>query len=158
MVLVACRECNKKISTEAKVCISCGAPNPTSKTKEIKDNLDPFVLIKDCYYKSIISLKDYCNKFINGKISLIISFWLIGFLGTALVALTIFFIIFIIFSSTNHTLVRFLALPWYIFITIGIWKSSDNYKGLKIWAILAKIFIIIWNLNNLLGIVMGNRY
>jgi hypothetical protein len=158
MALTPCRECNKKISTEAKVCIGCGAPNPASNTKETNDNLDYFILLKDYYNKFIISLKDFYIKFINGKISLAISFWLIGFLGTGLVALIIFFIIFIIFSSTNYTLVRFLALPWYIFITIGIWKSSDSYKGLKIWSILAKIFIIIWNLNNFLGIVIGNRY
>ena len=75
MVLAACRECNKKISTEAKVCIGCGAPYPTSKAKEINGNLDYLKL-----------LKDYYNKFIDGKISLPVSFWLVGLIGVMAVS------------------------------------------------------------------------
>ena len=34
MALKPCRECNKKVSTEASVCPLCGVPNPTKKKKE----------------------------------------------------------------------------------------------------------------------------
>jgi len=34
MTLKSCRECKKKVSTEAAACPSCGAPNPTS-NKEV---------------------------------------------------------------------------------------------------------------------------
>ena len=37
MALKPCRECNKKVSTEASTCPSCGVPNPTAKNKKIKD-------------------------------------------------------------------------------------------------------------------------
>ena len=40
MALKPCRECKKKVSTEAVTCPNCGAPNPTivTKTKKIKPN------------------------------------------------------------------------------------------------------------------------
>ena len=49
---------------------------------------------------------------------------------------------------------RLLNLPWQIFTIIGIWGSADNYKGLKIFPILAKIFTIIWLINNVGGIIL----
>ena len=36
MALKPCRECKKKVSTEATVCPSCGVPNPTQSTKNKK--------------------------------------------------------------------------------------------------------------------------
>ena len=140
MVLVACRECNKKISTEAKVCIGCGAPYPTSKTKEINDNLDYFKL-----------LKDYYNKFINGKISLPISFWLVGLIGIMVVSLLITALLYFL-NILNNPLLRILGFPYLIIASIGIWKSSDNYKGPKAWSVGAKIMVVIWIIHNVLGI------
>lgn len=140
MVLVACRECNKKISTEAKICIGCGAPNPASKSKKINDNLDYFKL-----------LEDYYIKFINGQISLPISFWLIGLIGTVATSLLIFILLYF-FNILSNPLLRILAFPYLIIASIGIWQSSNNYQGPKVWSISAKIIIIIWNINNLLGI------
>ena len=48
-----------------------------------------------------------------------------------------------------------LALPWFIFVAIGIWKSATNYKGPKFWAILAKIAIIIGVINSVGSIISG---
>lgn len=140
MVLAACRECNKKISTEAKVCIGCGAPYPTSKTKKINDNLDYFKL-----------LKDYYNKFINGKISLPISFWLVGLIGIMVVSLLITALLYFL-NILNNPLLRILGFPYLIIASIGIWKSSDNYKGPKAWSVGAKIMVVIWIIHNVLGI------
>ena len=36
MALKPCRECKKKVSTEAAACPSCGVPNPTQKIKKIE--------------------------------------------------------------------------------------------------------------------------
>lgn len=140
MVLAACRECNKKISTEAKVCIGCGAPYPTSKAKEINANLDYLKL-----------LKDYYNKFINGKISLPISFWLVGLIGIMVVSLLITGLLYFL-NILNNPLLRILGFPYLIIASIGIWQSSDNYKGPKAWAIGAKIMVVIWIIHNIFGI------
>jgi len=140
MVLAACRECNKKISTEAKVCIGCGAPYPTSKAKEINVNLDYLKL-----------LKDYYNKFIDGKISLPVSFWLVGLIGIMAVSSLITAFLYFLNISSNP-LLRILVFPYLIIASIGIWQSSDNYKGPKAWSLGAKIMVIVWIVHNILGI------
>jgi len=140
MVLAACRECNKKISTEAKVCIGCGAPYPTSKAKEINVNLDYLKL-----------LKDYYNKFIDGKISLPVSFWLVGLIGIMAVSSLITAFLYFLNISSNP-LLRILVFPYLIISSIGIWQSSDNYKGPKAWSLGAKIMVIVWIVHNILGI------
>ena len=38
MALKSCRECTKKVSTEAKSCPNCGVPNPTSKEASKKES------------------------------------------------------------------------------------------------------------------------
>ncbi len=56
MALKHCRECKKKVSTEAIICPSCGVPNPTNK-KDAKD-------MKDIYEEIWLSAKseyDLCN-------------------------------------------------------------------------------------------------
>ena len=67
MALVACRECGKKISTEAKSCIGCGVPNPSSKPKKINKDTLNFTFIEKVKY------------FLNGHYSLAYSFWFVGF-------------------------------------------------------------------------------
>jgi len=140
MVLAACRECKKKISTEAKVCIGCGAPYPTLKAKEINENQDYLKLLKDYYYK-----------FINGKISLPISFWLVGLIGIIVVSSLITALLYFL-NIFNNPLLRIMAFPYLIIASMGIWQSSDNYKGPKAWSVGAKIIVVIWNIHNLLGI------
>tara|TARA_B100000900_G_scaffold397897_1_gene398721 strand:+ start:64 stop:600 length:537 start_codon:yes stop_codon:yes gene_type:complete len=87
--------------------------------------------------------------FYNGKLSLPLSFWVFGFLGSALVGAIGLFV----FGSINVG--RFFAVPWQIYSLIGIWGSADNYKGLKIFAILAKVFVVIWMINNIGKLIVG---
>ena len=89
--------------------------------------------------------------FYNGKLSLPISFWIFGFLGSAVIgAISLF-----IFQSINVG--RLFAIPWQIYTLIGIWLSADNYKGLKIFPILAKIFVVLWIISNI-GKLIGSMY
>jgi hypothetical protein len=140
LALVPCRECRKKISTEAKFCIGCGAPYPTSKAKEINGNLDYLKL-----------LKDYYNKFIDGKISLPVSFWLVGLIGIMAVSSLITALLYFL-NILSNPLLRILVFPYLIIASIGIWQSSDNYKGPKAWSLGAKIMVIVWIIHNILGI------
>ena len=55
----------------------------------------------------------------------------------------------------NMGLTRLFALPWHIFICVGIWKSSEKYKGPIIFSILAKIMIGIWSLNFIAGLLLA---
>ena len=46
-------------------------------------------------------------------------------------------------------------IPWYIYTTVGIWRSSDRYKGPKFWSILAKIAVILGVLSAIGQLISG---
>ena len=80
--------------------------------------------------------------FFNGKLSLAVSFWVFGFLGSALmgiIGLAVF---------KNIIIGRIIAIPWQLYALIGIWSSADKYKGPKVFSILARVFIVLWIINN----------
>tara|TARA_Y100001970_G_C14215017_1_gene849135 strand:+ start:1458 stop:1799 length:342 start_codon:yes stop_codon:yes gene_type:complete len=92
--------------------------------------------------------------FWHGKIKLWKSYWLVGELFNSLVILAICFIEINIlnnnvlynqlpllnFNSFNF-INKILFLTWSIFITVGIWRSAENYKGRIIWTILTLVFL-----------------
>jgi len=88
------------------------------------------------------------KKFFEGKLSLPISFWVFGFIGSAIMG----FVGMLITQDMGMT--RVVALPWHIFMLIGVWRSSNNYKGPKIFSILAKIMLVIWTLNFIAGLAL----
>ena len=96
-------------------------------------------------------MKNYYSKFINGNISLPISFWLFGLIGAMIVGSSIVLIL-IFLNIFSNPLFRILCFPYLIITTIGIWQSANNYNGLKVWPIGAKIILVLWNLQNVLGI------
>ena len=92
--------------------------------------------------------------FWNGNIPLWKSYWIVGELLNAIVIFLIFnfeikylnntlsgnIITFINFN--NFSLIsKFIVIIWSIFITIGIWRSAENYKGNFIWIILTLFFL-----------------
>ena len=91
------------------------------------------------------------KKFFEGKLSLPMSFWVFGFIGSVVMG----FVGMIITQDMGMT--RVVALPWHIFMVIGVWRSSNNYKGTKIFSILAKIMLVIWSLNFIAGLILLGR-
>ena len=92
--------------------------------------------------------------FFDGKIKLWKSYWLVGELLNGLVLLVIFNLeIYFFNTSSSVSQIPFLNFSsltllskitlfiWTIFISIGIWRSAENYKGNIIWIILT--FIIV---------------
>ena len=92
--------------------------------------------------------------FIEGKVKLWKSYWLVGELLNGVVLLIIFNLEIYFFNSnssvsqipfldfSNITLLsKLIIFLWTIFISIGIWRSAENYKGNIVWIILT--FIII---------------
>ena len=93
-------------------------------------------------------------RFWNGDIILWRSYWLVGELLNALFILLIFnFEIYIFgnnqFSSsipfldfTNVSLFsKIILIIWTFFITVGIWKSAENYNGSLLWVIATFFFL-----------------
>tara|TARA_Y100000768_G_C23497972_1_gene460158 strand:- start:40 stop:378 length:339 start_codon:yes stop_codon:yes gene_type:complete len=94
------------------------------------------------------------SKFWQGKITLWRSYWLVGELLNALFVLLIFNIEIYIFGNNQFSnalpflefnnfslLSKLLLIIWTIFITVGIWRSAENYKGSIIWVIATFLFL-----------------
>ena len=94
------------------------------------------------------------NNFWQGKIKLWKSYWLIGELLNGLVLLIIFYLeIYLLNANSSVSQIPFLnfnnltiyskiiIFAWTIFISVGIWRSAENYKGNIIWIMLT--FIIV---------------
>ena len=94
------------------------------------------------------------KKFWYGQITLWKSYWLVGELLNALITLIIFNIEIRIFSNNlignllpflNFNNFNFLSklilICWTLFITVGIWRSAEKYKGGFIWIVLTLLFL-----------------
>ena len=99
-------------------------------------------------------MQNLLYNFWYGKITLWKSYWIVGELINALILLLIFNIeityfknIIIsnqlpFFSFDNfHFFSKIILMIWTTFITVGIWRSAENYKGNFIWIILTLIFL-----------------
>ena len=89
-----------------------------------------------------------------GKITLWKSYWIVGELINALILLLIFNIEITYFKNiiisnqlsffnldNLHFFNKIILMIWTTFITVGIWRSAENYKGNFIWIILTLIFL-----------------
>ncbi len=94
------------------------------------------------------------KEFFYGRIKLWKSYWLVGELLNGIILLIIFNLeIYILNNGSSVSQIPFLDFTnlnfiskififfWTIFISIGIWRAAENYKGSIIWIILT--FIII---------------
>ena len=94
------------------------------------------------------------KKFWLGDIRLWKSYWLVGEILNALVILIIFNIEIRIFNNNLignlmpfisfdnfNILSKIILIFWTIFITIGIWRSAEKYKGAFPWIFLTLIFL-----------------
>ncbi len=92
--------------------------------------------------------------FFEGKIKLWKSYWLVGELLNGIVLLIIFNLEVYFFNSnssvsqipfldfSNFSLFsKLIIFFWTIFISVGIWRSAENYKGNIIWIVFT--FIVI---------------
>ena len=99
-------------------------------------------------------MENLINKFWKGKITLWKSYWLVGELFNALFILVIvnfeiyFYdnnqfsdsLPFLNFNNFNF-LSKIILIIWTIFITVGIWRSAERYKGSSIWIICTLLFL-----------------
>ena len=149
MALKPCKECNKKISTLAKVCPNCGAPKPTF-----------FVKKKKSINKKSSNFKESLRSFWNGEWSLLQTFWGYFVVGTTLLGLPIVATVGLInlnqesfFMTFIFWVYFFLYFIFYICTCVATWRSASNYTKIKsnkkIWSILAKIVVFLSISNNI---------
>ena len=110
-------------------------------------------ILRKLYYSFMI-MSNFIINFWYGRISLWKSYWLIGELINSLVLLLIYNIEIRLLDNldlynklpflnfTNFSLIsKFTLFLWTIFITVGIWRSAEAYKGKFIWVVLTLILL-----------------
>ena len=110
-------------------------------------------ILKILYY-SLVMMSNFIFNFWYGRIPLWKAYWLIGELINSLVIILIYnieirlldnidlnkqipFLYFKDFSLISKITLFF----WTIFITVGIWRSAEAYKGKFIWIVLTLILL-----------------
>ena len=99
-------------------------------------------------------MSNFIFNFWYGRISLWKAYWLIGELINSLVIILIYNIEIRLFNNiglykqlpflnfTSFSLIsKFTLFFWTIFITVGIWRSAEAYKGKFIWIVLTLILL-----------------
>ena len=107
------------------------------------------------------------GRFWRGEITLWRSYWLVGELLNAIFILVIFNLEIYIFNNNqfinslpfldfgNFSLLsKFVLVIWTLFLTIGIWRSAENYKGNIIW-IIATFIVLSYRIYTLRLIIFG---
>tara|TARA_B100000029_G_scaffold502057_1_gene576654 strand:+ start:4010 stop:4324 length:315 start_codon:yes stop_codon:yes gene_type:complete len=97
--------------------------------------------------------KNFFVKFWDGELSLPMSYWVVG----VVISIPVGFVIGVLTALINapaNSIYAFL-IPWYVYIVVGVWRSSDKYKGPKFWAILAKIALVLGIVRLIAGMMMG---
>ena len=110
-------------------------------------------ILKILYY-SLAIMSNFIFNFWYGRISLWKAYWLIGELINSLVIILIYNIEIRLFNNiglykqlpflnfTSFSLIsKFTLFFWTIFITVGIWRSAEAYKGKFIWIVLTLILL-----------------
>jgi len=98
-------------------------------------------------------MQNLLYNFWYGKITLWKSYWIVGELINVLLLLLIFNIEINFFKNINiynqlpflnfnnfHFFNKIILIIWTIVITVGIWRSAENYKGNFIFNLINKIF------------------
>ena len=99
-------------------------------------------------------MKKIIRKFLNGNITLWKSYWLVGELLNAIFIFLFFNIEIYIFRNSSWTnslpfidfsnfsfFSKILLVVWTAFITLGIWRAAENYKGNIVWVVATFIFL-----------------
>ena len=83
--------------------------------------------------------KGFFGKLVNGDYGLAKTYWLFGVLVAA-----IFIIVMNVPMSWRWYLFIAIGYTIYLFpLYVGIWSAANKYQGHKVWAVLAKIVVII---------------
>ena len=97
--------------------------------------------------------KNFFVKFWDGELSLPMSYWGVGF-GIGILYGGLAGIFTVLVGLSDDALWGFI-IPFQIYAVIGIWRSSNRYKGPKFWAVLAKIAVVVGILSNLSSLLLG---
>tara|TARA_B110000046_G_C12786834_1_gene311371 strand:- start:70 stop:573 length:504 start_codon:yes stop_codon:yes gene_type:complete len=158
MALKACRECKKKVSTEASTCPSCGVPNPTQKKITVApweaDKKSKVTTKHAVEKKPSKNSSSFIKSFWDGEYSLVQSFWGYGVVGNIIAALPLVYAQENVNKMSDSTATFFLIyfaffVAFFVWVNVGIWNSASNHTKVKqnIWGSVVKVVVILSVIN-----------
>ena len=99
------------------------------------------------------SKDNFFVRFWDGQLSLPMSYWGVG-VGIGMLYTFLVLIIILGLGMSDDAMWGF-VIPFQIYTVVGIWRSSDKYKGPKFWAILAKIAVVLGIISNFASMLTG---
>ena len=118
------------------------------------DSKELHICILKILYYSLAIMSNFIFNFWYGRVLLWKAYWLIGELINSLVIILIYNIEIRLLNNiglykqlpflnfTSFSLIsKFSLFFWTIFITVGIWRSAEAYKGKFIWIVLTLILL-----------------
>ena len=145
MALKPCRECRKKVSTEAVTCPSCGVPNPTKPWKADDEYRKSLTSSSSSSKKTTSSKDTSWERFMDGNLDLKTAFWGYGFFGSIVVGVVCGFLAEAF--SPFFILVYAIAM---VVIIIGLWQCASSYKkqmaqkkASELWGILTQAYCVL---------------
>ena len=145
MALKPCRECRKKVSTEAVTCPSCGVPNPTKPWKADDEYRKSLTSSSSSSKKTTSSKDTSWERFMVGNLDLKTAFWGYGFFGSIVVGVVCGFLAEAF--STFFIIVYAIAM---VVIIIGLWQCASTYKkqmvqkkASELWGILTQAYCVL---------------
>ena len=145
MALKNCRECGKKVSTEAASCPSCGAPNPT-----FKKSSQPSKPSEGTVMYTFSGGPAQITKSPSYEDTLLGTFWG-GYVGGNIVGNLL---LFWIKTGLFFKIIFGAVIIWNILMIYMVFMAADEYKASSIhdgksygWATAAKIAVVLLTLS-----------
>jgi hypothetical protein len=159
MALKPCRECKKKVSTEAVTCPNCGVPNPTQKKPTVKPWSKVARLANDIDEENFASKSKNINnqkkdstksdtsweRFMDGTLDLKTAFWGYGFFGSIVIGIGCGVLVETVSNVFNIVYVISITV-----LIIGLWQCASNYKKImsqkkqsELWGVLTQVYCVL---------------
>lgn len=113
------------------------------KFEKKEDIFEPDIQDDPCILETIEAVEkprtNFFMKLVCGDYGLALTYWVF-----CVGAGVIFRIIFSSITSVNALIIVLIVyIPYTIAVMLGVWNAADRYNGPKVWAVLAKILVIL---------------
>jgi hypothetical protein len=97
--------------------------------------------------------KGFLTNLLEGNYGLAKTYWLYDFLFGWLLTIFAYGIVILTKSPDLFPYIFIFLIPYQVCVTIGVWNAASKYDGSKMWAVLARISVVLSALFTLLQLM-----
>ena len=90
----------------------------------------------------------------RGEIGLAITYWVFWVLGSCVIYMIAGALTAAITSGVVLVLGRLTAVSYAVFVSVAIWRSAGLYQGPRLWAVLARVAVVLGAVQLLAAVLM----